>query len=470
MSTRTGGRGILRSSIVGFACLLVLVSASVALGQGNVGIGTTTPDNSALLDLTSTSQGLLAPRLTTTQMNNIASPATGLLIYNTTAGTYYYYSGTTWLPFLTTATGWTLLGNAGTVAGTNFLGTTDAVDLVFKTDGLERMRLLSTGEIGIGTNLPSHKLELANGNFSLTNSNGTAGEVRFYEPSGLGTNYTSFVAGAQTADISYTLPANAPGTNYYLSSGSVTATDLQWVNPNATFWKVDGNSGTTPGTNFLGTTDAVDLRLRTNNTDRVAILSGGNVGIGTTSPGTKLEVKTGHLSLTNDNNTASELQFFEPSSSGSNKSTFKAGAQSSDITYRLPLSQGAANTFLTNDGSGNLSWSYNNVLQLGTETITQFTSDQHNLSISANKTLFRISSNGNGIDVTGIQAGEDGRLIIIVNVGSYNITLKDQDAGSSVGNRLVLGSGSNFSLAPNQNMTFVYDGVDGFWRSTASRP
>ena len=53
-------------------------------GSGNIGIGITTPVASALLDVTSTTQGFLPPRMTTTQKNAIASPAAGLVIYDTT--------------------------------------------------------------------------------------------------------------------------------------------------------------------------------------------------------------------------------------------------------------------------------------------------------------------------------------------------------------------------------------------------
>ena len=51
---------------------------------GNIGINTGTPAASALLDVTSTTQGFLPPRMTTTQKNAIASPAAGLVIYDTT--------------------------------------------------------------------------------------------------------------------------------------------------------------------------------------------------------------------------------------------------------------------------------------------------------------------------------------------------------------------------------------------------
>ena len=50
----------------------------------NIGVGTTTPNSSAITDMTSTTQGFLPPRMTTVQRDAIATPATGLMIYNTT--------------------------------------------------------------------------------------------------------------------------------------------------------------------------------------------------------------------------------------------------------------------------------------------------------------------------------------------------------------------------------------------------
>jgi hypothetical protein len=60
--------------------------------EGNVGVGTTSPHASALLDLTSTTKGMLTPRMTLAQRNTITSPAQGLLVFQTdnTPGFYYY--------------------------------------------------------------------------------------------------------------------------------------------------------------------------------------------------------------------------------------------------------------------------------------------------------------------------------------------------------------------------------------------
>ena len=63
----------------------------------NVGVGTSSPDNSAKLDVSSTDGGLLIPRMTEVQRDAIATPATGLMIFQTdgTVG-FYYYSGAAW--------------------------------------------------------------------------------------------------------------------------------------------------------------------------------------------------------------------------------------------------------------------------------------------------------------------------------------------------------------------------------------
>lgn len=61
-----------------------------------VSIGGTNPDNSAKLDVSSTTMGFLPPRMTTTQRDAISTPATGLMVYNTTTNKLNFYNGTTW--------------------------------------------------------------------------------------------------------------------------------------------------------------------------------------------------------------------------------------------------------------------------------------------------------------------------------------------------------------------------------------
>jgi N-acetylneuraminic acid mutarotase len=84
---------------LGLVCLMGAIRAQ------NVGIGTSTPDPSARLDVSDTRRGILIPRLTTAERNAIPNPAHSLLIYNTTCNEYQYYiSGTGWVSIPTNVT------------------------------------------------------------------------------------------------------------------------------------------------------------------------------------------------------------------------------------------------------------------------------------------------------------------------------------------------------------------------------
>ena len=61
-----------------------------------VGFGTTSPNNSSILDITSTDKGLLTPRMTSTERIAIATPADGLLVYDLTDSAFYYYKASVW--------------------------------------------------------------------------------------------------------------------------------------------------------------------------------------------------------------------------------------------------------------------------------------------------------------------------------------------------------------------------------------
>jgi uncharacterized repeat protein (TIGR01451 family) len=78
---------------------ILLFIFSIICGQSiiaQVGIGTTNPDPSSIVDITSDSAGLLLPRLTSVQRDNIAAPVEGLFIYNLDSSCFQYYKGTEW--------------------------------------------------------------------------------------------------------------------------------------------------------------------------------------------------------------------------------------------------------------------------------------------------------------------------------------------------------------------------------------
>lgn len=104
---------------------------TAAFAQNNVGIGTTTPNPNAILEMESTDQGVLIPRMTTAQRNAIAAPTEGLLVYDTDADCFFFYEGS--------SSSWENLCNAGATGpqgpqgpagppGTNGVGIVSTVD------------------------------------------------------------------------------------------------------------------------------------------------------------------------------------------------------------------------------------------------------------------------------------------------------------------------------------------------------
>lgn len=159
--------------------VLVLTLASAAAMAQSLAVNNTgaTAAASSILDVSSTDKGILIPRVSlsaTTDAATIVSPATSLIVYNTNAAIgggqgigVYYNAGTTaapvWTKFAGVADNWYKTGNTGTSAATNFIGTTDAVDLVFRTNNTEAARITSAQRMGIGLTVPTTKLDVSSG-------------------------------------------------------------------------------------------------------------------------------------------------------------------------------------------------------------------------------------------------------------------------------------------------------------------
>src|SRR5262245_43486060 len=112
--------------------LFVIAFNSVVLSAQNVGIGTTTPDTSSVLDITHPFKGLLIPRMTTTAISSVANPAKGLLVYDSTVNLLKINAGTKTTPaWQAVGGGWNLSGNSGTNPATHFIGTLDNSPLLF---------------------------------------------------------------------------------------------------------------------------------------------------------------------------------------------------------------------------------------------------------------------------------------------------------------------------------------------------
>jgi len=139
---------------ISFKSALLLITLSLFIqdiSAQNVGINGSgaAPNTAAMLDISSTTSGVLIPRMTQSErlaLSPLPNPAQGLLVYQTDSidqnepeGFYYNTSidsTAIWVHLSSTMqeNQWNLLGNAGTQEGTNFLGTTDDVPLSFRVN------------------------------------------------------------------------------------------------------------------------------------------------------------------------------------------------------------------------------------------------------------------------------------------------------------------------------------------------
>lgn len=222
--------------------LLLCVIAFTAHAQNNVGIGTADPNNSAALDITSTSKGLLIPRMNTSAVNNIPNPAKGLMVLDTTKNQLVFNIGTPALPNWQSNAfgGWSTTGNAGTDPATNFIGTTDFKDLVIRTrnvqSGLINYTALNTSWGYGALNPTTTGLGNTASGFAALNAN-TSGQ--FNTASGLDALVYNTSGSNNTANGRAALTDNVDGVNNSAFGAS------------ALFHSVSGNDNTATGVRSL---------------------------------------------------------------------------------------------------------------------------------------------------------------------------------------------------------------------------
>jgi len=88
--------------------------------------------------------------------------------------------------------------------------------------------------------------------------------------------------------------------------------------------------------------------------------------------------------------------------------------------------------------------------------------DDFNPTGLPNTTILRLSTDASH-NVTGLAGGSDGRLLLIFNVGSFDIVLKDEDAGSTAANRFALNG--DITLQPDDSVILWYDATSSRWRA-----
>lgn len=289
--------------------------SSLQVQAQSVGIGTTSPNSSALLDISSTSRGLLPPRMTAAQRNAIASPANGLLLYDTDSAALMIRTAGVWQKISSASSGdlWLRNGNhlyngnsgnvgigtvnplatfhikstlgnpvvidggpglfvtlsengigrgyigsfAGNAQDVDFgtdLGNTGAVHLT--TNNTPKLTVINNGNVGIGTTTPNAALQLGNvpTNRRIVLWDLNNNDHQYYG-FGINSGVLRYQTDAATADHAFYAATNANNSN-----------ELMRI-------KGNGNVG-------IGTTMPLNKLTVSGNAD-----FSGNVGIGTDNPG-----------------------------------------------------------------------------------------------------------------------------------------------------------------------------------------
>lgn len=267
-----------------------------------MGIGTLTPDPSAILEVKSTDKGVLLPRLTSAQKNAISSPAQGLFIFDITTESFWYYDGTQWIEALgpTGPTGpqgpqgpQGIQGPVGPPGADSFVPGPTGPQGLQGPAGIQGIQgpIGPTGPQGLqGSQGPQGPTGIQGiqgptgaqgsqgptGPQGLVGATGPQGIQGPIGPTGLqGIQGPVGPSGSASYNLSFT--SNPDGT-YSLTDdgGTLTTTSGSWL--------TTGNSGTNPATNFIGTTDNQPLVIRTNSTEKMRVLGNGDVWVDGAKP------------------------------------------------------------------------------------------------------------------------------------------------------------------------------------------
>ncbi len=459
----------MKKQVIVFLNLFLLVSVPKAFAQ-NVAINATGsyPDTSAILDISSTTRGFLAPRMTTTQQNAIVLPANGLLIFNTTDNVFKVNTGTTGSPVWTPLSGG---GGSGITSLNGLTGTTQT---------------FATGTSGTDFNISSSSTTHT---LNIPDASATA--------RGLITTGTQTVAGAKTfsnnATFSGTITAST--LNSGASTDSVVTASATGLLKKRTVtdvvtqaaWALTGNSGTVDGTNFIGTKDNVALSFKVNNQKAGRISStgntmygytAGNLNKGTYNTGigyqalmadtsgdfnTALGVNALAANVTGYYNTALGVNSLYNNTSGSSNTATGLGSLYSNTTGSFSTATGINALYYNTTGSFNMAEGYYALISnttgsynaaLGAQALDSNISGSYNTAVGVNSLISNKTGSNNS--AIGFYAG------LKNTSGSNNTAIGYQalNATTTGSDNVAIGYNTLMSNATGSNNTVIGDSAD----------
>lgn len=455
-----------------------LAQAAYQFIGSSLAIGTPAADSSAILDLASTTQGLLLPRMNIAQRDSISSPATGLQIYNTATNQINFYDGTSWQSLGVSGSGVTSVSSAN-------------------------------GDISIANGSTTPQLTL---NSSATGGAGSAGKVAKLDGSGLlASSMIPTLAESQIPNLDAskitvgTLPVSRGGTGssaslsnnrVIISSGSniveapailadkvlvsnanglpiassVTATELGYLAGLSSSVQTQLNSRLSATVTLPNLNDL----LRYNGSTWINSTADASGLVDKSSIQTITGAKTfsGALNVSNSLtvNSANELKFND--SDDTQYVSLRApptNLLTSNVSFVLPSSAGLNGEVLKVDGLGNMAWGADNGTPAGAVGQIQFYSSS--TSFGADSNLYWDNANdrlGVGQPSPQSKVHVNGAVVTTTNVvatgGNINLALSNTHILNSVGDTTITLSnpvnGGNYTIivADTTARTYTFNG------------
>lgn len=371
---------------------LLFIYFGSAISAQSIGVGTITPDPSAVIDVSSTAQGMLVPRMTSSQRTMIASPAQGLLVFDLSTNSFWFRSSSGWVELVDSVNTEVHRDDPTTIymgmADSVGVGTTTPdhkfqvktednsygishtngfVDLttyvhnisggwigtksqhrfnLFAGDGYNQFTLMTNGNIGLGTDVPQHKLHVVGNSLFDGNIYLIGYDDRIDMTHGLPRS------GIHPADRPLYITGNFGGASNGIEFRHANSTQGIGFGFN-TIYATGSNDDQNLGLAARGVNGS--LVFSTNETERVKILGNGNVGIGNSDPHAPLHFANNSVNkkIALGEIANNEHQFF---GFGVNDNTirYQAGSISGSHVFYAANSSTVSNELMRIKGDGNV--------------------------------------------------------------------------------------------------------------------